>query len=347
VRRAGLSATVLGTKVIFAGGRTVGRPLPIGTIDATMPGVPTGTVDIYDSVTGEWSAAMLVRGRSHPAVTAVGSKAFFAGGVGASGNSDVLDIYDGATNEWSTATPSYPRWTTATSTGTQAIFAGGYTVPPTVDREAEHAVDIYDDTVREWSTMRLPSARPFRLAVTVGSRAIFAGALFPSPSAGMQRADSYDSVTRQWDERTLSQPRWPLVATTVGTRALFAGALAGPPGEPGLVDIYDHLTGRWTTAALSVARGYMVATAVGNLGILAGGATQPSDTPPNTISYSIPSDAVDIYDAVADQWSRDTLPQPRIYSVATAVGTKALFAGGTVERRLSDAVDIYDSARRR
>jgi kelch-like protein 20 len=320
--------------------------LPPGAIDLATPGVPTGAVDIYDSVTGEWSSALLAQGRYQLAATTVGRKAFFAGGTGAGGNSDLVDIYDTVTNEWSTATLSHPRWTTAASTGTKAIFAGGYTLPPTVDPEAEDVTDIYDDTTGQWSTTRLPVSGAFQLAVSVGSRALFAGGLLPG-GALPQRVELYDGVTGQWSEHTLSQPRWPLVATTVGTRVLFAGAPLGPAGEPGLVDIYDSVTGRWETTEMSVARGRMVATAVANLAIFAGGATRRRDTPPTTIDYSIPSDAVDIYDAVAGQWGSATLPQPRAYTVAAAVGTKALFAGGTVDRRLSNVVDIYDVALRR
>ena len=51
-------------------------------------------MDIYDSVANEWTQTTLSEARYGLSATTVGTKAIFAGGLGALGASNVVDIYD-------------------------------------------------------------------------------------------------------------------------------------------------------------------------------------------------------------------------------------------------------------
>jgi hypothetical protein len=108
--RAGIAATTVGQRVLFAGGQ-----VGFGA---------TETVDIFDAASHQWSTAQLSQVRTRIAATAVGSKAMFAGGE----ENDTVDIYDANTSAWSTAKLSQARVVDAAVTlGSRAIFAGGVT----------------------------------------------------------------------------------------------------------------------------------------------------------------------------------------------------------------------------
>ena len=123
-----LSATAVGTKVFFAGGRYGNTSY-------------SSVVDIYDNSTGLWTTANLSAARTQLSATAVGTKVFFAGGnTGVS--SSVVDIYDNSTGLWTIANLSLARWgLSAATVGTKAFFAGGYD-----GNNPSSVVDIYDNT---------------------------------------------------------------------------------------------------------------------------------------------------------------------------------------------------------
>jgi hypothetical protein len=265
--------------------------------------------------------------------TAVGNKAFFAGGQVSEGNnfSDVVDIYDADTGLWSTETLSGARFRmAATTVGNKAFFAGGYGT--SVDDQFinfRDTVDIYDADTGLWSRGTLSQGRDSLAATTVGSKVIFAGGHYCTFSGGDYESDVvdiYDTDTGLWSTARLSQARESLAATTVGNKALFAG------GYPytSIVDIYDADTGLWSTANLSQPRGWLAAVTVGNKAIFAGGLSANA------------SDVVDIYDADTGQWSTAALSEPRDFLSATVVGNLAIFAGGNHFGPVN-VVDVYDA----
>ncbi len=93
-------------------------------------------VDLFNSVTGAWSTAVLSVARVYITAASVGRKknknvALFAGGYAGSSPqslavSNVVDLYSGITGLWSTAVLSVARSSlSATSVGNVALFAGG------------------------------------------------------------------------------------------------------------------------------------------------------------------------------------------------------------------------------
>jgi hypothetical protein len=84
-------------------------------------------VDIYNSVTGAWSTAVLSVARVYIEATSAGKMALFAGGyAGPAVLSNVVDAYNSITGLWSTAVLSVARYgLAAASVGNVALFAGG------------------------------------------------------------------------------------------------------------------------------------------------------------------------------------------------------------------------------
>ena len=325
--RTALAATTVGSKALFAGGCGAGAVATAGSRTCGAGGSVVDTVDIYDSSTDTWSAARLSVPRRDMAAASTGTKAFFAGGWTGTGEvSAVVDIYDAATGIWSTDVLVEPRRNLATtSVGTKVLFAGGFGV-----NVRSRQVDIYDTATGRWSSARLSLARSQLAATTVGDKAIFAGGMRSGRESAM--VDIYDDATGTWSTARLSQARSNLGATSVGTLAFFAGGssallsqLSDTPiaATPALVDIYNDATGTWSTAALNQI-GAIAATTIGeSKALFVGGSSRSGDG-----RYYGPGRWVDIYDATTGTWRAQTLPHERQALVATAVGNRALLAGG-------------------
>ncbi len=277
----------------------------------------------------QWSTATLSQPRLSLAATAVGSKAFFAGGADASYTtaSATVDIYDVATRQWSTAMLSQARSNlAATSVGSKAFFAGGRTIPSPSNR-----VDVYNTTTGEWTIMSLSQARSNLAATSSGTKAFFAGGYGAGGASNV--VDIYDTTTGLWTTASLSEARYRLTATSVGDKVFFAGGFNNSGAGSGVVDIYTISTGLWTRESLSAPRADLVATSVAGKAFFAGGGQYAQ---------------VDIYDTKTARWSQAMLSKRRSSFAATSVGTKAIFAGGykgtaDLADQLSDVVDIYDA----
>jgi hypothetical protein len=187
--RMGIAVATAGTKILFAGG--------YGSADCPDCW-GSSRVDIYDTVTHQWSTAELSRGRFGIAAVTVGNKIFFAGGENGDGAFDELyatvDIYDAASNTWSVASLSEPRsYIAAAAVGNKVLFAGGggsdLQFHPSLS-----TVDIYDLHTNTWSTAALSVARSMIAGVTVGEKVYFAGGV-NSAQGRSNRIDIYDNAT--------------------------------------------------------------------------------------------------------------------------------------------------------
>jgi hypothetical protein len=306
VPRSVSSATVLGGLAFFAGGETIGNVL-------------TDSVEIYDSSVGPpsdaaaWSVATLSVPRSRLAAASVGTKAMFAGGLGA-GPSNVVDIYDsllGAPDDpaaWSTETLSLGRvGLVGTSVGSQILFAGGATAPGSGIRSR---VDIYDDVTGLWSIAFLSKARVSIGATSAGTLAYFAGGAVsagssPSTVVTTDVIDVYDSQTGLWSTPfKLSLSRFAVAATVVGDMLVFAGGALDGAIATDVVDAMDLNSGRFfEPLLLSTKRSGVAATSIGNQAILAGGST---GFDPVTFQ-AFPSGRIDILEPCASLASAEVL----------------------------------------
>jgi hypothetical protein len=148
----------------------------------------------------------------------------------------------------------------------------------------------------------------------------------------------------------LSEARQGFTVARVGDDVIFAGgdvpnAASGGAVMSSAVDVYDARTGQWSAGRLSEPREYIKAFTVGSVALFVGGSTRP---------YVISSSrTVDVFDAATGAWTHRTLSRSPETMTIRVVGTKVVFAGGSTINsqtgglegvRLSDAVDVYDSA---
>lgn len=241
VARAVPLATACGSKVLFAGGA-----------DFYGSGAVYSTVDIFDTITQQWSVEQLSVPRLGAAVVSHGNKVLFAGGssIQQSITYDIVDIYDVQTGEWSTATLSEPRVTWYAVVGDLAVFAGGWDFPGIVSKR----VDIYNFTTDTWSIDSLSVARAFVGVASIGNKVMFAGGV-TSENESSDVVDIYDATTGTWVTTTLSQSRAfcdNQNVVTAGDKVFFVGG-----GDIDLysytwynaytvIDIYDPVTNTWS-----------------------------------------------------------------------------------------------------
>ncbi len=171
--RAGIAATTVGSKALFAGGSY--------TDESFQKVYPSDIVDIYDATNGMWSTTALPVACGSMAATNVGNKAIFAGGIAEDDYyvygavTDLVQIYDVDTDTWSVSALSEERISLpATTLGNKAIFAGGRR-PHLSSPKYSDVVDIYDVESDTWTTTTLSQARYNLAATTAGDMAFFAG----------------------------------------------------------------------------------------------------------------------------------------------------------------------------
>ena len=259
-------ATTCGSKIFFAGG-----------VDFYISGAVFSTIDIYDTVTQEWSVKQLSIPRLQAAIVSHGNKVLFAGGTNYSQGIwyDIVDIYNVETEEWSTATLSEPRVVWWTKVGDLAIFAGGYNA-----QQSSKRVDIYNFTTDTWSIDSLSVPRAFIGVTTIGNKVLFAGGMV-SGNTATDIVDIYDATTGTWSTANLSLARAfadNQQAVTACGKAFFVGG-----GKIHLtqgywtaayqvIDIYDYATNTWSVDTMPIAkRVHHAVVAVEDKVIIAGG----------------------------------------------------------------------------
>ena len=200
----------------------------------------------------------------------------------------------------------------ATSVGSKALFAGGYSyATPYGEGAASAVVDLYDVSSSTWSVANLSLARGALAATSVGSKALFGGGV---DGAGTPEffavVEVYDVNSGTWSLSSLSSARSDLVATSVGSKALFAGGF-DYFDYSAVVDIFDLSNGAWTAASLSFARSDLAATSVGSKALFAGG-----------YATSGCSAVVDIYELNNETWTIANLSLARAELAATVLGPR-------------------------
>jgi hypothetical protein len=237
--RFALAAVAVGSKAIFAGG---------GEGD-TMAPVASDVVDVYDASLGApddplaWSSTILTVPRGAIAATTVGTRAFFAGGLGDVTTHATVDVYDDATGTWSTASLFQARvigTSGAATIGSRAYFAGGRVASGGL---LSDVVDVYDADLDAWSHFTLPAVRGFVTAASLGDLLLLAGGLesIGGSSAVSDRVDVVETGTGAHGTSRLTVARYEMATLVLGNRALFAGGLTAPFAGSGRVDVFECL----------------------------------------------------------------------------------------------------------
>ncbi len=236
-----------GKKLFVAGGYDT----PGG---ATIP-VSTNVVDIYDTLTQQWTQTQLSQARFGIATASNDEKVLFAGGIQLpfpiSVVYDVVDIYDIVLGSWSTANLSQARGIAGgvVVADDKAFFAGG----ALADGTQSDRVDIYDFVTGAWSTATLSQGRNFIGAGTVGDKVLFAGGV-TDDGTETDRVDVYDLITGTWSIDAISVARgFSDNVATVCEKLYFVGGVGLDNAEQfnedfSEIDVYDGST--WTVDQL-------------------------------------------------------------------------------------------------
>ena len=212
-----------GNKILFAGGSDTDD----GSSQFTR-------VDIYDTLSHDWSVAELGVARYNMEVVTFGNKVFFSGGHTVNQNSwnlfSIVDIYDAVTNTWSNIQLSERRMDLAAAlVGNKILFAGGLGGPanqPPVN--VSDKVDIYDLVNNTWSTTKLSQARACLSGTTAGNKIYFAGGNtmhtgYTASCAPSSRIDIYDNSTNSWTVASMNKPVSNMAAIGVAGKIYWAG----------------------------------------------------------------------------------------------------------------------------
>ena len=148
---------------------------------------------------------------------------------------------------------------------------------------------------------------------------------------------------------TLSHWRSNITIASANNKILIAGG-SDFTENPGYlyssVDIYDIATNSWSTTSLSQQKHGMGVAVLGNRIFFAGGGANLSGNDRIDFSLITTTSRIDIYDALSNTWSIDSLSIAR-YPVGASVNNKVLFAGGVIgtnSNLLASRVDIYDAS---
>lgn len=292
------------------------------------PASLSGSIYIFDAITGEWDEQPLTNPRHAMQGLTVGDKLLFAGGAdywnGSTyiGTTDTVDVYDVPTSSWSVEHLSAPRrWVSSAVVGGKAYFAGGrYSDAILSDR-----LDIYDPATGLWALDTLPEAGNFCAATSGDMLLLWAEA----------NCHVLNTLTQEWTSYSFANTRGYGRTTVTTTDEVW---FIGGSGYLDTIDIYNIEAGTWRTENLQIPRLQPLGFYLNGKIIIAGG-----DDGNEAIKL------VETYDTQTGQWLELSEMNVVRYWItngnnqAPVIGNQAFFPGGTnfnVSQVLS-TMDIY------
>ncbi len=193
--RENMAAASAGGKVLFAGGtdfsgnkyRTVdiydvatnqwwttdlprlsGAGIAVTSVGSKIYFAANNQLDVFDTSTSQWQIETYPEPTTYMKGLSLGERAFFAGGVhaiGAGGNaSENINILNITTDQWSVAKLSVGRFVSGVQVANILLFGGA----------GSSLVDIYDETLNQWSTFRTPNVSDPVAMARAGNKVLFA-----------------------------------------------------------------------------------------------------------------------------------------------------------------------------
>ncbi|MDF2455235.1 MAG: hypothetical protein K0R51_1228 [Cytophagaceae bacterium] len=194
--RRNMAIVTSGSKIFFAGGYYSGLGIPE---------VYFKRVDVYDTLSGQWTVEELSQARKSLAAAAANGIILFGGGYGTSEPnhvSKIVDFYDQHTQTWTnTVFPlsapgvgNQKTDLTAASIGGKIFFAGGDYVGTLRD-----VINIYDSQQQQWLPNKLLAQKKTRLkSIVYHGKILFVGGTINGYSVPSDTIDIYDHATDSW-----------------------------------------------------------------------------------------------------------------------------------------------------
>ncbi|HVK62892.1 MAG TPA: kelch repeat-containing protein, partial [Polyangium sp.] len=248
-----------------------GKVLIAGGSPQSDANIRTATVEIYDPVTGTFTAAapMTMPRTYHTATLLLNGKVLVVGGQ--SPDSQSAEVYDPATDQW-TSTPNmgaaHARHDAALLLGGQVAVVGGRSGASGSAGVAQ--IDLYDPATNTWSTGGVLSKGRFDLRVTtlLDGKVLVTGGVVTSPStAYVATAELCDPLAGNCAALpAMSEPRGLHTATRLlDGGVLVTGGTGSGVASTASCQLYDPSTNMWKPApSLSVPRRDQTATLLQN-----------------------------------------------------------------------------------
>jgi hypothetical protein len=300
-------------------------------------GTPTDLVDVYDERTQQWREERLSQPRAALSSTVLGNRVFFIGGLDSENRTvATVDIYEAATRQWTTAQLSEARILFSIVVDDRRLYIAGGSLVFDRNSPVSDTIDIYDSVTNQWTTAKLSAARTRVSSFAHQSLVFFAGG---SNNARMNdEVDIYNTVTGSWSVARLRIGRSMIGVGAVFNRVIFAGGLLFDDFSTRALDIYDTVTGQWSFSQLTVPRFDLKVLRFDNLLVIGAG-----------VGNSVAT-VVEVYDGVSGTIIDTRVNILRHDMLATAMGTKFIFAGGFFinggRERIaqSSAIEVFETA---
>jgi hypothetical protein len=275
---------------------SVGAKAYVLTGLSTVNGVGTATseVQVYDTVSGQWSTGpQAPNARAGATAAVVGSRIYLMGGYNAANPTGLalVDVLDTQTGVWSTGpvAPTARFYSCSATIGSSIYLVDG--TQSTLDSPSTSALESLDTTTGTWSTLASAS-----FSVSHPGCAVLAGLLYvnggDASSAGFSEliaSQWYDPILNIWSSTSyFSYNRTRHASVAIGGRVIIIGGRS----DAGGIEAVTAATEAYTPASNSWSIRAPMPSAAQDVGTVVIGGIVYVFTPKSSYTYDALSDTL-------------------------------------------------------
>lgn len=251
----------------------------IGGFDGMGRAVPT--VEVYDSIEGEWrSASPLPFGLHHAAAASFEEKLYVVGGYFADGTpSNKLLIYDPVLGEWNELTPMrVARGALTASFANGTLYAIGGADTKFGTGTPVNLTEAYYPSSDTWITKKgMPTPRQHLASAVFDKKIYVVGGRIDGLYSNLDSNEVYDPVKDEWTSLApMPSKRGGLAAATSATDGIYVFGGEEPAGTFNLAERYNPVGDSWEAGPeMPNGRHGLAAVTVGNEIHVIGGGPRP------------------------------------------------------------------------